>query len=631
MLVDYLTAAAVADHLRQRLVGARVQNVVQANRLTLTFELFAGDRQYLTVTADPAREGIALSDAKARRGDDPPSPLFQAARARLVGARLTGVEQPAYERILILTFTGAEPWRLVAELTGRMANLILLNPDETVRVAARRVTAKMSGVRQIAPGRPYQLPPAPSGKVTVEELSVQIAPPSFPRDEVVKARVDKDAEGSPAVSKIHGEPDRPAWELLVASIRGVSPLLAKEAVHRLTGKWPTPAAELDAVALVAALNDLMSLADRGAWNPSVAHESASGRVVAYAPYRLTHLEGMEDRASIFAALAAYEASSVRMAARVKGALGPEAGTSPAFRTGLSPSDQDVETLGSPDGGGDHDRSSAVDAYSDARRGVAQLVAAAEGKLRRRLAALEREVARETDAERLKLAGDLLLSYQWQVKKGDRRLEVAFDPDQPPTVIALDPALSPVANAEQYFERYKKSRRARRGLPERIDSIQQQLDGLGQLGLDLDLATTRPAIDAVYDALLDGGFVVGGRRRLPKSAAPTGPLSVISADGFTLWVGRNSRQNEMVTFKKASRDDLWLHTAEVPGGHVVIKSAGRPVPESTVREAAALAVRFSKARSEAHVPVLVAEARHVRRVSGGAPGQVTVKQSRTVVV
>src|SRR5262249_19673615 len=94
---------------------------------------------------------------------------------------------------------------------------------------------------------------------------------------------------------------------------------------------------------------------------------------------------------------------------------------------------------------------------------------------------------------------------------------------------------------------------------------------------------------------------------------------------------NSRQNEEVTFRSASPNDLWLHARGVPGAHVIVKSAGRPVPEPVLREAAHLAAYYSQARAATSVPVDYTEQRYVRHLKGGGPGMVTYERERTLHV
>ncbi len=108
-----------------------------------------------------------------------------------------------------------------------------------------------------------------------------------------------------------------------------------------------------------------------------------------------------------------------------------------------------------------------------------------------------------------------------------------------------------------------------------------------------------------------------------------PLHVQSRDGFVMLIGKNSRQNEEVTFHQAAGNDIWLHARGVPGAHVIIKAAGREVPRSTIEQAAELAAYYSQARGSTSVPVDYTLQRHVRHMKGGGPGMVIYERERTL--
>jgi predicted ribosome quality control (RQC) complex YloA/Tae2 family protein len=113
---------------------------------------------------------------------------------------------------------------------------------------------------------------------------------------------------------------------------------------------------------------------------------------------------------------------------------------------------------------------------------------------------------------------------------------------------------------------------------------------------------------------------------------SGPLRVVTKDGYVIWVGRNSRQNELVTFDKGSPQDWWLHARGVPGAHVIVKSAdGRPLPDGVAEQAAALAAYYSANRGSSRVEVDVTQRRHVRKIKGGATGMVTYRNETTRAV
>ena len=117
----------------------------------------------------------------------------------------------------------------------------------------------------------------------------------------------------------------------------------------------------------------------------------------------------------------------------------------------------------------------------------------------------------------------------------------------------------------------------------------------------------------------------------KPVPPGGgvPLYVQSREGFTLLVGKNSRQNEDVTFHQATANDMWLHARGVAGAHVIIEAAGREIPRSTIEQAASLAAYYSEARGSTSAPVDYTLQRHVRHMKGGGPGMVIYERERTI--
>jgi len=572
--LDALAMACLARELAEALAGARVQQVTQLDRLTVALECYRGERRWLILSADPSRVAVRLSAEKARRGGGEATPLTLALRAHVVGARLVLVARPEGERILHLGFDAAEPLSLVCEPIGRLANLVLVRATADapegggILAVARPVTGAMSRARQLLPGRPYAPPPRP-------------------------ARPDAaDASEAVLAEALAAAADGAAWRALLAAVAGIGPLAAREAVHRAAGDASARATDVPASALHVALRELTGRAIAGDEAPSIARRRADGAILAWAPYPPEHLASdevaIEAMPSLLDAIEAAEAS--------RGA----------------------------------------DAYREARADVARLLSDAGARLSRRRASLARELdGRDDEAiEGLRLAGDLILAFQHQIAPGQTRFAPPLDLDGSAAEIALDPTKTAVENAQAYYARYRRARRAREAVPGRLAEVDAALATLEQWATDLALAEDRPEIEAVRDALARSGWLPGAapaRGRAPRPAAPRGPLRWVSPDGLTVLVGRNSAQNEHVTFALARRGDAWLHARGVPGAHVIVRCGGRPVPEPTLLAAAAVAAWYSSARGEARVEVTVADIRHVRRLEGGGPGMVTVREGRTVVV
>lgn len=559
MYFDTLTISAVADELRARIVGGRVQHVVLPDELSVALEIYAGgERHYLLASADARLARVHLLREKPRRGVDVASPLLLLLRKYVRGGHLIDVLQPPWERILRFKFRHpAGETTLVIETMGRHSNIMLLDADGTVLDAVKRVTPAMSRVRPILPRSVYT-PPPPQAKLTPEQLTEQH----------LRDLLDAAA------------PDEPLWRVLLRGITGLSPLSAREVAYRVAGQSQAPVSAVAQVApLLETLATLFAPVKTGDWQPTVVWQD--DELVAFAPYPLTQYEDYTPVESINDAVETYYAQ--------------QAGR---------------------------------DAYAQARSHVQALIDDARDRLERQLHALERSLISPEEIERLRQSGELILGYQWQIKPGQTVLEVPYELGGEPLRIELDPAKSPVENAQAYFARYEKAKRAGQQVPERIARTELQLDYLDQLATDLALAESRPDIDAVHEALVEAGFVPAKRRH--KSSGRSQPIQA-EIEGFTVWIGRNARQNDLVTFKYGAANDLWLHARGVPGAHVVIKHAGRQIPESVIKRAAQLAAYYSSARNDAQVAVDVTEVRHVRRIKGGGPGQVLYTHERTLHV
>jgi predicted ribosome quality control (RQC) complex YloA/Tae2 family protein len=214
-------------------------------------------------------------------------------------------------------------------------------------------------------------------------------------------------------------------------------------------------------------------------------------------------------------------------------------------------------------------------------------------------------------------------------------------------VSLDPQLTVVENANARFTRYHKMRRAAQQIPEQITRTETDLARVAQLLTDLDLADNLTDLTHVRGEITAARLGMTGRvdARKPgngakargnlKGKGPTKtraggePLRFTSAEGFTIWVGKNSQQNEHVTFDIATGNDLWMHARGVPGAHVIVKCGGRPASPATLAAAASLAAWYSASRTAGSVPVDYTEQRYVRHMKDGGPGMVIYVREKTI--
>ncbi len=375
---------------------------------------------------------------------------------------------------------------------------------------------------------------------------------------------------------------RKAHQVLTASVLGMSPLLAKEIVYRASNTTEQKADAANSQALYETMQSVLAPLRHREWQPGVA-ENERG-VAAYSVYPLESMAGWRPVDTVSQAMTLFYSAPT----------------------------------------GD-------DAYNAGKAPVRAAIYEAAEKLRGKLVSLQRSMTDQAEREVLKQSGELILAYQYAIQRGQTELHAQYDLDAPELVVTLDPQLSPLENAQRYFEKYNKAKRALDDVPTLIRATESDLKFLEQLETDLDLATNWPEIDEVQQALQARGYWTGAPTKRIAGSGKSAPLRVVSHDGFVVWIGRNSRQNETVTFDKGGPQDTWLHAHGVAGAHVIVKFDGRQIPDAVIDGAARLAAYYSASRGENSVIVDVTGRRYVRKIKGAAAGMVTYRNEVTRTV
>ncbi|MDQ3702297.1 MAG: NFACT family protein, partial [Chloroflexota bacterium] len=549
MNLDALAVGAVCAELRSTILGGRVQHVHLPDEHGLAMEVYAaGQARWLYASAHPQRARLHLVSSRPPRPADEVTPLLLLLRKYVDEGRLEDVQQPELERIVRLRFSkrapSGETWRttLVAELMGRQSNLILLEEDGTVMDAAKRITAEQSRSRVVLPQRRYSPPAVP------DRLD-----PRFLQGADLSARAGTAAPG------------QRLRELLVGTVQACSPLLAREMVYRVHGDCEAKLEREGWDELAVALHETWGAANAGHRAPTAAFDGE--RVVAYAAYPLRSFPDVRPAPSISLAIERWFAES-----------SPATGPADSLQARKAPLRQGLE--------------------------------AARDRLRAKRYSLQQGLVDEADVVRLRRAGEHLLAFGRDLAPGENRFTVAEDP----TPLTVDPALSAVENARHYFSRYAKAKGAAREVPALLAGTEHELRYLDEAVTHLDLAATSDELAALRGEWGEQGYLraprpkqgrtepgaksksgrpgKGGSRRQGRQGTDRGrasePFHRVVIDGFEVLVGRSGKGNDALLSRDRHPADLWLHARGIPGGHVLIRSAGRPVPEPVLRQAAAIA-------------------------------------------
>ena len=277
-----------------------------------------------------------------------------------------------------------------------------------------------------------------------------------------------------------------------------------------------------------------------------------------------------------------------------------------------------------------DRTDAMHQKSQAIRKTVQNLCT---RLIRKLAIQEKELTATYDRERLRQLGDIVTANLHRIVKGQTVLEAEdfYDENMPTIPISISPILSPQQNAAKFYKDYTRMKNAEKELTRQIALGTEELRYLQSVLEELNRAQTDADLGEIRQELQQGGYVRGdtGKKRMKEKA--TAPMRFESTDGFPIYVGKNNRQNEELTFRLARKDDLWLHAQKVHGSHVIIACAGKPVPDDTVTQAAQLAAHYAETAGGQNIPVDVTPVKQVKKLPNAKPGMVIYHTYRTVIV
>lgn len=557
------------------MLGTRVDRVFQPNRdeLILAFRGFsAAYKLLISARANSAR--VNLTTIPVENPQQPPM-LCMLLRKKLQGAKLLEITQPDLERALMLKFDSVNELgdhvelTLAVEIMGRYSNIILVDENGKIIDALKRVDAEMSSERLVLPGLLYRLPP-PQDKLSMLTCTV----------EEIMARIDalpRDMELSKA---------------LMSVLQGISPIIAREVEnsaglgHEVYVKSMTPPQRRRTEMYV---TTLMETAKNVSGTPHIVIDPQNKpKDFAFMDIRqYGNAMTVSEKESFSEMLDAFYAERDQIERmRVKS--------------------QDL----------------------------LRLLANHADRLSRKIANQQAELSACAERDTLRIKGDLLSANMYAIQKGETsvKLQNFYDENLAELEIALDPALTPQQNAQKYYKNYRKAKTAEEKLTEQIGLAQTELTYIDSVFESLALAENERDLNEIRAELAEQGYVrrKAGKKN-QKQPVLSAPLKFKTSDGFTVFVGRNNRQNDKLTMKDANNNDIWFHTKNIPGSHTVLVTDGKAPTETAMEEAAVLAAQHSRAKDSAQVPVDYTQIRYVSKPQGAKPGMVIYVQYKTVYV
>lgn len=572
MALDAVALRSLVKELEET-VGFKIDKIHQPERDMVVLSLRgAGETKRLLLCANSANPRIHLTEGKYENPSAPPM-FCMLLRKHLGGGKITGVRQIGFERIVDIEIEGrtelGDPTikHLMCEIMGRNSNLVFLDEEMKIIDSVKHVDLTLSSVRTVLPGLKYVMPP--SGD--------RLDPTLGSGADFFK--VIKAASAGEAADKA-----------IIAGVGGISPLLARECVYAACGDGNLKIGEMtenmkQKTAL--ALEKMFDAVRRNDFSPCVILNE-DGSVKDFAPFEIRQYGGrvkIEKKETMNAAVEEYYFL--------------------------------------------RDRDARMKNHSAA---ITKMLCNNLSRAQRKLGLLQNDLKAAQGREKYRIYGDLLTANLHLANKGDEEIRVVnyYDENQREVTIPLDSSKSPSQNAKSFYNRYRKAKNTEIYAKEQIEITKNEIDYLESVLLGAENARTLAQIGEIKAELESEGYIKSDQRRKPRRPAPSQPMR-LELEGYTIYVGRNNIQNDYLTLKIGRSRDLWLHTKNIAGSHVLIKYMGTDFPPSVIEAAASLAAYFSKGKNSPKVEVDYCPVSHVKKPAGAKAGMVIYEGYSTAFV
>jgi predicted ribosome quality control (RQC) complex YloA/Tae2 family protein len=574
MPFDGFVLAAVKKEFSQKLIGFRIDKIQQPSKEEIYLILSrAGSKYRLLLSADSGTARVHLTSQSPENPATPPV-FCMVMRKHLEGGRIIGFNQTGYDRILTISVDTRDDLgrssekHIICEIMGKHSNIILYDPKKNIILdGIKRYTHAQSRHREVLPGLEYI--PAPSQD--------KLNPLNLGEDDFFRLIMDSTLGSR-------------ASEVLQQSFDGLSPLMSREIIWQSgldTNVKVDILGHFDLSTIFRNLREMYQKGREGSFLPTTIYIDRTPKD--FAAFPIGHLEGELH------------------------------------------SDEEMNNLLETF----FARRNLNTQLTNARQTLTNIIKKETGRLEKKLSAQLEDLASASNAEEYRLHGELIKSSMYQLKKGDTDvlLNDYHTEGSPQVRILLDPNLTPAENAQKMFHKYSKAKKIIANASVHSQTTREELNYLAGVENSTEMADDLEVLNQIKLELVQQNYLKQKESKQVKTTRKDKPSPgvYISGDGFTILAGKNNQQNDHLTMKMAKPDDIWLHTREIPGSHIVIRTEGKDVPESTLNQAAALAAFFSKAKNSTKVPVDYTQRKFVNKPKGAKPGYVIYSSFKTVIV
>ncbi|MDO4563672.1 MAG: NFACT RNA binding domain-containing protein [Clostridia bacterium] len=559
MPLDAIVLRHAANELNAKLCGASIDKIYQPQ----SYEIILSTRRgALLISVGGFAPRICLTQVK--RDNPTVPPMFtMLLRKHLAGASIIAIEQEGFERIVRIRMSTRNELgdrvekSLVCEIMGRNSNIILTDEEDKIIDAVRRASIEVNGARAVLPHFKYTTPPR-GGRTDPSEGSVAIF----------------DAISSAA-------PGMRADEALTSTLFGVSPLIAREAVYRVTGDTSLRIEEANAAQKAAIAAALAAIFREEPCCIILKNEKRDFTTVRITQYGDCAVERFDSVSEMLESFYAAHESAEQLKARA-------ASVSKIVHNNLS-------------------------------------------RVRKKKIILSQTLRDAENGGKYREWADIITANIYKIKPRDTELTAEDFYNGGFVTIGLDASKTAAQNAQNYYKKYNKSKSAQKNASQQLEGAAEEEKYLESVEEAICSVETVSDIEEIRRELVREGYLREERTARKKKKEETQPPLRFEYEGYEIFVGRNNTQNDYITLRLSRANDLWLHTKNIPGSHVLIKYRGEPFPDNVVEYAASIAAAHSKAKHSDRIAVDYCPIKNVRKPNGAKSGMVVYDGYSTAYV
>ncbi len=571
MAFDGIVTYAIVEELKSKLITGRIDKIYQPEDDEIYLSIRSRGENYgLVISANSSNPRFHLTDKKKKNPMEPPM-FCMVLRKHLLGASISNIEQLSMDRVVFIDLISKDELgfdsnkRLIIEIMGRHSNIILID-SSTGRI--------IESVKRVSQEMSSFRQVFPGHEYSLPPEQDKLNPLTSTREEFLK--------------HLEASENLPAFKFFYFNYIGLSPLISREFIHRAGLPRNIKISELDqtmkdslAQVFLQAVQDLR-LKD---FSPNIVFNRDENKILGFHALDLSQFE--DSKKEDFP-----EISSLLDKLFIK--------------------------------------KDEFDRVSQKSQNLKRAITTNLDRARKKLKKQEKEYKESLDREIYKVYADLLSANFYRIQPGDKKITVDnfYSENLESLEIPLDEKISGPLNAQRYYKKYSKLKNASKLLSKEIPRTKVEIIYLENTLLSLEQATDTETLEDIKEELSQEGYIENKKAKRKKTSESK-PHHYIASNGMDILVGKNNRQNDELTLKTSSRDDLWFHVQNMPGSHVIIRNNGEEVDQASLMEAASLAAYYSNGRKNSRVAVDYTERKNVRKPKGAKLGMVIYENFKTL--